>query len=157
MTLFYHDEQKKPTYDEVYTACRKGYGVKQPDRILGFNGFFYSLDDIYLYGKLEGIVENNSKLSDELKGFIDRFLKEDYGFVTENEYDNNSENRWLCGSCSHSIGRYMFKESLYGGIVLEFLNDRGFFYCIGEDMTEVYARYNGGQGSFSELVFQRPW
>ena len=158
MRLFYHDDSRKKTYEEVVEVCQKGYGVKHPEKISGFNAFFYRLDDIYLYGRLETWVENNRELEAELNGFIKRFMKEDYGFVTRAEADNNLENKWLCGSCCWTIGRYAFDkdgyDTRYGGVVLEFLRDRGFLYSIEEDMSDIYREYAGNNHS-CDLIYNR--
>lgn len=143
MRLIYHDERKSLTYEQVYEGCQKGYGIKQPDRISGFNGFFYRLPDIYVYGMLETWLEHNEKMEDELKSFINRFKAEDYGFVTRNEHDGNTEDRWLCGSYKWNIGRYSFGKDYnhLGGVVLEFFDDFGLMYSIEEDMRGIYGKY----------------
>ncbi len=146
MRLFYHDETKPLSYEQVVEGCRKGYGIKHPERVSGFNAFFYRLMDIYLCGELETWVEQNPELEQYLNEFIERFKREDYGFVTRDEADLNLENKWLCGNCCRSKGRYSFTDKdmilKYGGIVLEFFKDRGFMYSVDEDMTEIRARYS---------------
>ena len=103
-------------------------------------------------------MADNPGLEEELYVFIKRFLREDYGFVTRNEDYNNSENKWLCGSCCWSIGRYSFVNTDYasscGGIVLEFLYDRGFLYSIEENVSDLYAEY-GREGHTNDIVFNR--
>ena len=157
MERFYHDDSREKTYDEVVDACRKGYGIKHPERVNGFQGFFFRLHDVYLYGKLEDWVLDNPKLEEPLMGFIRRFAGEDYGFITSTEYYNNLENKWLCGSCSWTIGRYYFEDqhlTHYGGIVLEFFRDCGVLYSIEEDVSELYAEYAGSNHS-CDLVYTK--
>ncbi len=157
MVRFYHDDSREKTYDEVVEACRKGYGIKHPELVNGFRGFFFRLHDVYLYGKLEGWALNNSRLEEPLMGFIRRFAAEDYGFVTASEHDNNLENKWLGGNCCWTIGRYCFEDrdlTHYGGIVLEFFLDRGFLYSIEEDVTELYAKYASPDYK-NDLVYMR--
>ncbi len=139
MRVIYREETKPLTYEQVYKGCQQGYGIKRPDKISGFMGFFYRLPDIFVYGKLETWLEHNENLEDELKSFINRFKAEDYGFVTRNEYDANVENRWLCGSCKRSIGRYSFGKDYdhLGGVVLEFFEDCGLMYSVEEDMSKI--------------------
>ncbi len=159
MRLFYRDDSKQKSYEQVVEACQKGYGVPHPERISGFDAFFYRLDDVYLCGKLETWVQNNPKLENELNGFIKRFMKEDYGFVTRDEEDNNLENKWLSGSCWWTIGRYYFENKEfrhYGGIALEFLKERGFMYSIEEDMSEIYSEYAGGDYK-NDLTYAGRW
>ena len=144
MRLIYHDETKPRTYEQVYKDCQRGYGIKRPDDVIGFMGFFYRLPDVYAYGRVERWLENNGKMEGELLKFIKRFYNGDYGFITELEHDGNVENRWLCGTAWGSIARYSFDgenvSNSYGGVVLEFFKDYGLFYSIEEDMSEIYAK-----------------
>ena len=159
MRLIYHDESKPLTYEQVYKGCQQGYGIKEPNKVLGFDGFFYRLKDIYEYGRVEKWIENNEKIEPELKKFIARFCAEDYGFVTSLEHDNNVENMWLCGSCSWTIGRYAFdgKEvsNSYGGVVLEFFRDYGLFYSIEEDVREIYAKEHNNENYRQQIALNR--
>lgn len=145
MKLIYHDETVPRTYEEVYESCQKGYGIKRPNLVSGFNGFFFRVLDVYAYGKLEEWIESNEKMSEQLMGFIARYCREDYGFVTRDEYDLNGENRWFGGSCRGTIARYAFEGEFncYGGVVLEFFDEFGLMYSIEEDMREVYAKQYG--------------
>ena len=145
MRLIYQDETKPLSYEKVYKGCQQGYGVKEPDKISGFMGFFYRLPDIYVYGMLETWLEHNKKMEDELKSFIKRFGAEDYGFVTRAEHDNNVENRWLAGSSNWTIGRYSFGRDYnqFGGVVLEFFDNIGIMYSMEEDLSEIYRKYRG--------------
>ena len=85
-------------------------------------------------------------------------MKEDYGFVTRDEAHNNCEMKWLCGTCSWSVGRYYcVNEDFafhYGGIALEFLRDRGFIYSIEENMSTIYEEY-AQNGYKNDIVFNR--
>ena len=155
MRLIYHDERKPVTYEQVYEGCQKGYGIKEPDKISGFNGFFYRLPDIYVYGMLETWLEHNKKMEDELKSFINRFKAEDYGFVTRAEHNENAEDRWLCGSYRGSIGRYSFSKDYnnFGGVVLEFFDDFGLMYSIEEDMSEIYGKYRGDSSYVNQIRY----
>lgn len=69
MRLIYHDDSRERTYEEVYKDCQRGYGIKEPDRVSGFAGFFYRLSDIYAYGRLEKWLENNDEMVGELLHF----------------------------------------------------------------------------------------
>ena len=142
MKLIYHDETEPVSYEKVRSRYRQGYGIEHPEKISGFAGAFFRLPDIYVYGRLEKWLENNEGLEDELKKFIDRFRAEDYGFVSRDEQEGNDENRWLCGSCDRSIGRYSFGKDYdqFGGVVLEFFDGIGFFYSVEEDMSAQEIR-----------------
>ena len=156
MKLIYHDESEPLSYDKVYKGCQEAYGVKRPDMISGFMGFFFRVPDVYVYGKLEKWAENNAKVEEELKVFIKRYMAQDYGFVTSDEHDLNTENRWLCGSTSWTIARYSFEnEELQhrGGIVLEFLRDFGVMYSFEEDMKQFYSQYCDDPDQESEVQY----
>ena len=158
MKLFYHHEYERLDHEKAVTACKGIYGTDHPERIGGFDIFNFRLSDIFIYGRLEKWIVNNPDLERELYGFIERFSGEDYGFVTRAEAENNSENKWLCGACCWSIGRYCFENkdysTQYGGIVLEFLQDRGFLYSIEENMDEIYNEY-AKNGYKNDIVFNR--
>ena len=146
MKLIYHDDSMPRTYEQVYRYCREGYGIKRPDKVSGFQSFFYRLPDVYAIGMAEKWMDNNDEIKGEFREFIRRFMAEDYGFVTRDEKSINDENRWMCGSCRGSIGRYSFSDKSlyhYGGVVLEFFKDYGIIYSIEEDISEIYReQYN---------------
>jgi len=108
MRLIYTDNSKSLTREQI----QKGYGIKNPERISGYAGLFFKVDDL-------------------LK-LIQRYKLEDYGFVTADEYALNMENRYLCGSCTWSVARYGFGE--FGGTVLKFVSDKGFMYYADDDL-----------------------
>ncbi len=156
MKLIYHDEREPLSYEKVYKGCQEGYGVKRPDMISGFMGFFFRVPDVFVYGKLEKWIEYNAKIEEELKAFIKRYMAQDYGFVTSGEYDGNTENRWICGSTAWTIARYYFEDKdlqHFGGIVLEFLWDFGVMYSIEEDMKPFYSQYCDSPDRESEIQY----
>lgn len=149
MKLIYHDETIPKSYEQVYKDCQRGYGIKRPDKVSGFAGFFYRLPDVYAYGMAEKWAENSEIVVEEFRGFIKRFRAKDYGFVTRCEHNNNVENRWLAGTSNWTIGRYSFSDlglASYGGIVLEFFDGFGLIYSIEEDMSKIYEeQYNDAE------------
>ena len=156
MKLIYHDETVPMSYEHIYKDCQRGYGIKRPDMINGFAGFFYRLSDIYAYGVAEQWAESDERVVEEFKGFIKRFLSEDYGFVTRDEYEANLEGKWLCGTSYQAIGRYCFSDSnltYCGGVVLEFFNDIGLIYSIEEDMSKIYEEQFGDAEHENEIQY----
>ena len=150
MKLFYHEERKAPSSEQIKRELRQAYGINNPERVIGFQSFTYVFDDIYVCGRLEKSLENNPDLADSLNEMIKRFEKEDYGFVSGSEWINNVENKWLGGDCSRTVGRYSLEQ--LGGVVLEFLDDVGLLYYIEDDMTEVY-RYFGVKPHFLDIQY----
>ncbi len=139
MRLFYHDDSEPVSEEKVKEVLRAGYGIPHPEKVMGFAHFLSRLPDIYLYGRLEKIAENDESIDEQLNGFIKRFVDDDYGFVTGSELSNNGDNNWLCGSYIGSIGRYSMEE--YGGVVLQIFQDCGYMYMIDDDIEELYSKY----------------
>ena len=141
MKLIYHDEREPISNDELREGLQKGLGVEKPERIHGYQAFFYRVSDIYAYGVLEKVLDGNEKVEKELKTFAERFKKDDWGFITSNEYYSNVEQRCMWGISDYQIARYSFENPDLrheGGVVLEFFRDFGLFYFVNEDMSEIY-------------------
>jgi len=134
MRLIYTDNTELPTREEI----QAGYGIKNPERISGYAGFFFKLYDIYAIGRLESLISNDPKILDELLKLIQRYKSEDFGFVTADEYYDNMEGRYLCGSCVWSIARYGL--GAYGGVVLQFVMDKGLMYCADDDIINDFIK-----------------
>ncbi len=141
MKLFYESAYHSSEFVENRNKALEAHYNSPMKNVHGAEGLFFEPDDIYLYGKLEQWAENDLKIEAELREFVERYKKQDYGFVSREEAENNLENRWLCGSSSWTIARYYFKDhglaTWKGGIVLEFLRDRGFFYSVEDSIDEL--------------------
>lgn len=158
MKLIYHDESKPISNDELREGLQKGFGVEKPERIHGYQAFFYRVSDIYAYGSLERVVDGNEKVEKELKGFIERFKKGDHGFITSGEYWSNGEQECFAGTCNLQIARYSFEDSYlrhYGGVVLEFFIGFGLMYFIDEDMSEIYEEQFGDSERTPEIIYKQ--
>ena len=158
MKLIYHDDSKPKTYEEVYEKCQKGYGIKKPNLVNGFAGFFFRVPDIYAYGKLGEYAENDPKLEAALLEMVMRYKREDYGFISVGEFFNNVENRWLGGSSAWTIARYsldrdVFRSQYACGIVLEIFADYGLLYFIDEDMREIYAKEHKDENYKQDIAY----
>ncbi|SCX09652.1 hypothetical protein SAMN02910339_01377 [Lachnospiraceae bacterium YSD2013] len=141
MKLFYESAYHSSEFVENRNKALEAHYNSPMKNVHGAEGLLFEPDDIYLYGKLEQWAENDPKIEAELREFVERYKKQDYGFVSREEAENNLENRWLCGSSSWTIARYYFKDAeltmQYGGIVLEFLRDEGFFYSVEDSIDEL--------------------
>ena len=141
MKLFYESAYHSSEFVENRNKALEAHYNSPMKNVHGAEGLFFEPDDIYLYGKLEKWAENNPKIENELREFIKRYMREDYGFVSRDEEDNNLENRWLGGYSSWTIARYSFKDTglanHYGGIVLEFLKDEGYLYSVEDSIDEL--------------------
>lgn len=144
MKLIYHEDTNPPDPEAIVKGLQKGYGIEHPEKIAGFAGFFRDIPVVYAYGIAEKLAEEDTKIAEEFVGFVKRFMQDDYGFVSRDEYSNNGEQKWLAGTCNWSIARYAFQDrglQMYGGMVLEFFDGYGLIYSIEEDMSEIHAKY----------------
>ncbi len=144
MKQIYHEEHNPDQYEATVERLQKGYGIEHPQKISGFAGFLCSIPDVYAYGWAEKLAEENPRIAEEFVGFVKRFAREDYGFVSRDEYDFNGEQKWLGGGTCWTIARYAFRQldlQIYGGMVLEFFDEYGLIYCVEEDMSEIHAKY----------------
>ena len=143
MKLFYRSYYHSPEYVEARDRALEAHLKSPLKHVSGGAGLFFSPDDIYLYGRLEQWVEDDPRIGDELKTFIERYKREDYGFVSHAEAETNLENKWLGGFSSGTIARYQFEDNdlatWKGGIILEFLNGGGYLYSMDDSIDELRA------------------
>ena len=134
MKLFY--QEPKPDVQKIHDAVSKGFGIKHPECINGYEGaFLFHIPDVYISDKVAKRIEGDKNTSNELMNMLNRFYKNDYGFVTEFESDCNAETRYLSFSSSWMIGRY--SGEFFCGVILETLYDISIFYYPEEDITDV--------------------
>ena len=142
MRLIYSDDRTLPTRDQISQA----YGIKNPEKISGYEGFFFKLLDIYAVGKLERDLDNNPLLINELLEMVTKYKKCEYGAVTPQEEDNNLENRYLCGSSVWTIARYGTCKG--ETIFLNFRRNNGYmYYCDDFTVGEMIAEKEDNQDS----------
>lgn len=134
MKLFY--QEPKPDVQKVHDAASKGFGIKHPERINGYEGtFLFHIPDVYVSNKIAQLMEWNKKTTNELMNMLNRFHRSDYGFITKFESDCNDETRYLSFSSSWMIGRYSCE--VLDGVILETLYDISIFYYPEEDITDI--------------------
>lgn len=134
MKLFY--QEPKPDAGKIHDTVSKAYGIQTPERINGYEGaFLFHIPDVYVTNRIAQRMAVNTTTADELKQMLNRFHKDDYGFVTKFEDDCNGETRYLSFSSSWMIGRYSGEILL--GVVFETLYDISIFYYPEEDITDV--------------------
>ena len=143
MKLFYRSYYHSPEYVEARKKAIEVHNNSPMKNTHGASGLFFTPDDIYLYGKLEKWVEDDPRIGEELRTFIDRYKREDYGFVSRAEAENNLENKWIGGYSSWTIARYQFEDkdlaTWKGGIILEFLKNEGYLYSMDDNIDELRA------------------
>lgn len=131
MRLIYHDGRKVPTPEQIKEMYPS---VPDPSKISGYEGFFFTLHDVYIIGTLESDCKSSPSIEPELQKMIQQYRAGEYGDVTYDEKFDNQESRWLCGSCSWTIARYFLTDGRK--VILEFLYNRGFLYFEGEPMID---------------------
>lgn len=133
MKLFYQDSPPAP--QKIHEITSKGYGIKHPERINGYDGaFLFRVPDVYITDKISQVIDINPWFADRLRGMLKQFFNNDYGFVTSLEHDDNVETRYLSFSSSWMIGRY---GSKFGGVVFETFYDISLFYFMEEDTNQI--------------------
>jgi len=138
MKLFYVDE--KPDVKEMHDITSAGYGTKHPEHILGYAGcFLFSLQDVYVSDRIEANLARNAKFGDRLMDFIDRFQRCDFGEITRQEENHNTDERFLSGSSCYMIARYKYGNAT---ICYESFLDMSLFYYKTEDISEVRRAQN---------------
>ena len=101
-------EGKKRDPKQIHEALQKGFGVKHPENVAGYANFFYELGDVYvtdgIYQRMKGV----SEFHDFVMQSIQRFEKADYGEISDSDYYENMDNRWMFG-IPRQYGRYGFR------------------------------------------------
>ena len=91
----YRKEEKKDV-NKIIEGANAAYGNPNPSKTHGFAGtFLYSLGDVYL--------------SDRIWGCVMRFCREDYGYISPSDRDENTESRYF-GNGSYMFARYCFND-----------------------------------------------
>ena len=133
MQLFYQEPKCQP--QNLSQAIRQAYQIPKGHMPHGAAGAFgFTLPDVYITEALASCISRSPDYAEELREMLKCFYREEYGFVTRRERDNNGETRWLCGSCLWMIGRY---PSRYGSVVLEVLYDIAILYLVQEDVSAI--------------------
>jgi len=134
MKLFYQQPKLDP--QKIHDTVSKGYGIEHPEHVGGYIGaFLFHIPDVYVSDKVAQKMQQYGKTADVLMKMINRFQREDYGFITKYEWENNGETRYFSFSSSWMIGRYSEKDLC--GIVLETLYDISLFYFPEEDIDDI--------------------
>ena len=137
MKLFY--QEPKPDAGKICDIVSKAYKIQTPERINGYEGaFLFHIPDVYVSDRIAQRMAVNTTAADELKRMLNRFHKDDYGFVTEFERDCNIETRYLSFSSSWMIGRY--SGEILSGVIFETLYDISICYYPEEDITDVVKK-----------------
>ena len=108
-------EKKEKNDQAIHESLKKGFRTNHPERISGYAGFFFDMGDVFVTEQIYDRMKAGSEFREFIMESIKRFDKGDYGEVSEMDYDENQENRWLFG-CPRIFGRYGFRyHTTYNG------------------------------------------
>ena len=128
MILFYEPKQKDAKIIERDVS--KAFGTDKIVKIHGFSdAFLFDLPPIYLSPRLSEIFEIRPAISDTLSNILKRFLKEDYGEVSDIEECYNRDQRRVFNSYADMVGRY---RTPIGFLILELYASKGIIRLQGE-------------------------
>lgn len=128
MILFYEPKPKDTKIIERDVS--KAFGTDRIVKIHGNPGvFLFDLPPIYLSPRLSEIFTAKPSISDALSNILKRFLKEDYGEVSDIEECYNRDQRWVFNSYADMVGRY---RTPIGFLILELYASKGIIRFRGE-------------------------
>ncbi len=133
----------KPDPEKIRKAVKSGYRVERPEKILGYEGAFLAgPKDVYLTDRVARCAEKYEWFRSFLEDCILRFMRDDYGFITELEAWNNGETRYLCGSTDWMIARYPAPapQQSFSGVVYANLYDIALISFIEENVSGIYEK-----------------
>ena len=85
-------EKKDP--EKIRKGLQQGLGVKHPEKIMGYAGFFFDPGDVYASGHVAGRMEDE-RFEEFVMESLERFDKGDFGEISWNDESENIENRYL--------------------------------------------------------------
>ena len=99
--------------EKQYKIAQEGYGIKHPEKIQGFGGYFgFTFGDIYVDEDSFALLQTDKDFEEIVNACLTQFRNFDYGRKTEKEErDLNFENRLFFGLNCGLIGRY---DTRYG-------------------------------------------
>lgn len=88
------------------SEIKKGLSINNPEKIMGFAGASLGLPDVYISEELYEKTLLAPYVCDELQAVLNNIAREDYGIMSEDEKQYNSEQRWIAGSYYDVIARF---------------------------------------------------
>ena len=98
---------ERPNPEMIYKGVQDAYGIKRPEKVLGFGGFFFSLGDVYVSDYVYETILQSKEFEAFIQESLDRFKAEDYGMISGADFDENVENLYFGG------GAWMFARYFY--------------------------------------------
>lgn len=114
-----------PDLSKIKNAVSEGYGIGAPEHIQGFMGSFaFYVPDIYVSQAVYTLLQRDASFKDILLQCLDRFRREDYGDIPDEDLENNNEQRYLCGSSNGMVAAY---STIYGILHFAVQGDKSLF------------------------------
>jgi len=140
--LFYTDKMPDPV--QMHNTVSKGFGIKHPERINGYYGYFlFHLGEVWVSAKILRCARLIPGFKKELMSFIERFKNGDYGQISESDRYENTECRYLGGSVYGMVARY---PSARGAVCFEGVSGAVLVFLESENAQRVrdaFARRRG--------------
>ena len=102
-------EGKKKDSLAIHESLQKGYRIEHLERIAGYAGFFYETGDVYISDAIDRRIKQLPEFLDFVMKSLKEFEAGKYGDISESDFDENQENRYLFG-IRRLFGRYGFNK-----------------------------------------------
>lgn len=113
---------------------------KKAGEIMGFAGAFgFALPPVYLSDYIQTILDKDPDFAEELKGYVKRIYRDDYGEVSEWQDEDNKETRYFCGCASGIIACYTSEK--HGTVCFKCYRGFCVFYSPCEKPDELLKKY----------------
>ena len=102
------EAKPRPNPAEIHKALQKGYGIKHPEKISGYAGFFMDYGEVKASDEVARGMENSTDFRDFVLASVRSFQNDDYGLISDFDWVDNIENKYLCGGGGEMFGRYAY-------------------------------------------------
>ena len=93
--------------DEMRKKVSEAYKISSPEKIHGYSGYFnFCFGNIWIDCKIDKMIRSNPEYEKLLEELLQRFRKDDYGDVSEDDKDLNTENKYVFGCFTRLKGVY---------------------------------------------------
>ena len=92
---------------KIHETLQKGYGTKHPEKIHGYAAFFMDYGEVKASDHVAYGMEHNRDFREFVYASIRSFKNDDYGLISDSDWDNNIEDKWISGGYD-LMGRYAY-------------------------------------------------
>ncbi len=88
--------KKKPADPQaIHKNLQKGYRIKHPEKICGYNSFFMNYGDIIVSDRIAFRMDHSEEFRNCIFVWLHEFQNDKYGLISHNDYDCNMEDKWI--------------------------------------------------------------